>query len=169
MPEPRLARDAPHLVEVLRRADPDERRRAALSACRIALGRHPRSEPAVEEGLSVLARPGATASPALLGELRYLLRELDLAHQGSAATGDGSPESQARAAETFGAARAVQALYLALRGDSFQAACDAVYEARAAGASPRDLQVAVTTAVRPAIPEPSTAGDSPVENEEPLP
>ncbi len=151
MPEPRLAHDAPHLVEVLRQAGPEQRRRAALSACRIALGRHPRPEAVVEEGLSVLAQPGVSASPALLGELRRLLRELDLAHQGSATAGDESPESRARAARTFGAARAVQALYLALRGDSFQAACDALYEARAAGASPRDLQVAVTTAVRPAI------------------
>jgi hypothetical protein len=169
MSEPRLAHDAPHLVEVLRQAHPDQRRRAALSACRIALGRHPRSEPVVEEGLSVLARAGATAGPDLLGELRRLLRVLDLAHQGAATAGEGSPESRTRVAETFGAARAVQALYLALGGDSFQAACDAVYEARAAGASPRDLQVAVTTAVRPAFPEPPAGGDDPGKDAEPLP
>jgi len=169
MSEPRLAHDAPHLVEVLRQAHPEQRRRAALSACRIALGRHPRSEPAVEEGLSVLARPGATAGPDLLGELRDLLRELDLADQRAATVGEDSPESRARAAETFGAARAVQALYLALRGDSFQAACDALYEARAAGASPRDLQVAVTTAVRPAFPEPPAEGNDAGKDAEPLP
>ena len=149
MDEPRLAREAPHLVEVLRRATPQQRRRAACAACRIAAAAvHPLPSAAVEQGLLALAAPAGPADSDRRDALRPLVQELNATHRRLELNGATERDSVMKTATAFAQARAAQALLLALGDDSLHAACEAIYEAQAAGVSARDLQVAVMTAVR---------------------
>jgi hypothetical protein len=115
---------------------------------------------AVEQGLRALAGPAGPADSELRGTLRPLVQELNATHRGLAQRDAGDRDSVVRAAAAFVQARAAQAVLLALGEDSFRGACEAIYEAQAAGVSAGDLQVAVMTAVRASLRPESQGGDA---------
>jgi hypothetical protein len=129
MTQPGLSLEAPDLVDAVRSADDERRRRAALAGCRFAVERNGLAqEPAIADALRALTA-GAVGDVPERQAVRELTEQLDNAAWAIQERVEAGEASDADYIATFKRARAAAAVEFAFEADAETAAMESLYEA----------------------------------------